>query len=171
MTGWILHSGSNRLVERNADGISTLSVAAVDAQPDGDRVSAPTDGATRLLQVRAPPRPARRAAGQQLQQRAGGFDPVAAHRLLDSDAAHRGRGRPARPVRRVRAGTASTSTSNGSARRDADGLVAFVRAIQDRMPEAKTVSIDVSATSSLRGLPRPRLPDAARWPRPRTRSR
>ena len=150
VTGWILQSGSDRLVQRNAGGISTLSVAGVGIGPGGDRVAAPTGDARRLL--RAAHRHGLRAEllVSNYSNRLEDFDPRAAHRLLDGDrhlvAVATRLGRFARQgwdgvnidLERIRRG-------------DADGLVDFVRAIQDAMPDAKSVTIDVSATGSVAG--------------------
>lgn len=150
VTGWILQSGTDRLVERNADGISTLSVAGVSVGPGGDRVAAPTDDARRLL--RAAHRNGLRAEllVSNYSNRLEDFDPRAAHRLLDSD--RHIAAVATRLARFARQGWDGINIDLERLRgRDADGLVAFVRAIQDAMPDAKTVTIDVSATSSVAG--------------------
>ncbi|WP_243060881.1 glycosyl hydrolase family 18 protein [Nocardioides sp. SR21] len=150
VTGWILQSGGDRIVERNAGGISTLSVAGVSIGPGGDRVAAPIDDARRLL--RAAHRNGLRAEllVSNYSNRLEDFDPRAAHRLLDDD---RHIATVAERLGRfVRQGWDGVNIDLERLRgRDADGLVAFVHAIQDAMPAARTVTIDVSATGSLDG--------------------
>ncbi|GAA4365739.1 glycosyl hydrolase family 18 protein [Nocardioides caricicola] len=150
VTGWILQSAPDRTVTRNADGISTLSVAGVSIGPGGDRVAAPTDDARRLLRTAHRNGLDAELLVSNYSNRLEAFDPRAAHRLLDSD---RNVAAVAERLGRfARQGWDGINVDLEVVRRsDADGLVAFVRAIQDAMPAAKTVTIDVSATGSLDG--------------------
>jgi spore germination protein YaaH len=151
VTGWALDSASPALVRRNADGISTLSVAGVSINARGAGVSRPSPGALRL---------ARTAHGRGLtaellvgnySNRLGDFDPRAAHRLLS---------RPDRIVR-VASRLASYVEAGGwdgvnvdlerVRRTDAAGLVSLVRAVQDEIPTGRTVTVDISASTSLAG--------------------
>lgn len=151
VTGWILGSGTNHLVDRNAPGLDTLSVAGVSITADGFGVGTPTPDLMRL----------RRAAERNdldtelllsnYSNTLEDFDPAAAHALL-SDPSKRASvaGRMASLVtdgdwdgvnvdlERVRAA-------------DARGLTDLVRRLQAAMPPAHTVTIDVSATTSLAG--------------------
>lgn len=150
VTGWILQSGGDRIVERNADGISTLSVAGVSIGPGGDRVAAPIDDARRLLRTAHRNDLRAELLVSNYSNRLEDFDPRAAHRLLDSD--RHIAAVAERLGRFARQGWDGVNIDLERLRgRDADGLVAFVRAIQDAMPAAKTVTIDVSATGSLEG--------------------
>lgn len=150
VTGWILESGSNELVRHNADGISTLSVAGVMLAPDGTAVSAPSDGAMRLLKTAHRQGLEAELLVSNYSNALEDFDPDAAHLLLDSE-----RNIAAVAQRLARFASRGWDGINVDLERlrmrDADGLVAFVEAIQDRMPAARTVTIDVSATSSLQG--------------------
>jgi hypothetical protein len=51
VTGWIIQGSPNWLVSRNADGLSTLSVAGVSINAAGDRVQKPNQDAQRLLEA------------------------------------------------------------------------------------------------------------------------
>ncbi len=151
VTGWILQSGSNRLVERNADGISTLSVAAVMLGPGGDRVSAPTDDARRLLRTAHRNGLSAELLVSNYSNALEDFDPRAAHRLLDSDRhiaavaerlarfARPGLGRHQRRPRTAPEG-----------RRRADWSRSCGRS-RTGCPRPRRSSIDVSATGSLPG--------------------
>lgn len=148
VTGWILHSGGNELVRRNAGGMSTLSVASVMLNPEGDRTTKPTDGAQRLLRAAHRHGLEAELLLSNYSNRLEAFDPRAAHRLLDSQ-------RKIDAVAERLAGfvTQGWDGINVDLERvrasDADGLVALVEAIQGRMPEDRTVTIDVSAAGTL----------------------
>lgn len=152
VTGWALDSATPDVVRRNADGMSTLSVAGVSINAGGTDVTRPSDGALRL---------ARTAHGQGLtaellvgnySNRLGDFDPRAAHRLLSR------RDRIDAVASRLASYVAAGGWDgvNVDLERvraaDAAGLVALVRAIQDAMPADRTVTIDVSASTSLAGF-------------------
>lgn len=151
VTGWALDSATPGLVRRNAEGMSTLSVAGVSINALGTDVSRPNAGARRL---------ARTAHDQELtaellvgnySNRLGDFDPLAAHRLLSSQE------RIAAVADRLASYVATGGWDGVNVdlervrRADAAGLVALVRATQDAMPAEKTVTIDVSASTSLAG--------------------
>jgi spore germination protein YaaH len=151
VTGWILGSGTNRLVDRNADGITTLSVDGVLVHPDGSSVDAPDADAKRLLKAAHHHGLTAELLVSNYSNELGDFDPRANHRLLSDDdhidavAARLGRFVSSQgwdgvnvDLERVRKG-------------DGDGLVRFVEAIQAAMPAPRTVSIDVSASNSPRG--------------------
>jgi spore germination protein len=151
VTGWALDSSRPALVARNADGMSTLSVAGVSINATGTGVSRPSSDAARLA----------RAAHRQgltaellvgnYSNRLGDFDPRAAHRLLSRQ------GRIDAVASRLASYVAAGGWDgvNVDLERvraaDADGLVALVRAIQGAMPTHRTVTIDVSASTSAAG--------------------
>ncbi len=150
VTGWIIQGSPNWLVSRNADGLSTLSVAGVSINAAGDRVQKPNEDAQRLLAA------AHRNGLQgelllsNYSNRLESFDRAALHRLLaDPDHIAAVARRLAGAV--VEQGWDSVNVDlEGVRRSDGDGLVALVQALQDRMPEEKAVSIDISAATSVR---------------------
>ena len=164
VTGWILQSGTDRLVARNAGGITTLSVTAVALTADGGGVARP--GADHLRLMRAAHRHDLDAELllSNYSNRLEDFDPGRLHRLLSSP----------RRIQRVAdrlsgfvaAGWDGVNLDLERVReRDGDGLVALARALQDAMPAARTVSIAVSAAPSVasyrdRGYRLARLRDA-----------
>jgi spore germination protein YaaH len=150
VTGWILQSGSTRLVARNADGTTMLSVAGVSVTASGRGVAAPGRDHERLLAAAHRHGLTAELLVSNYSNRTGDFDPVRLHRLLSSPARfHRVADRLAGFVadrgwdginvdlERVRAA-------------DGHGLVSFLAAIQAAMPAERTVSIDVSAATSVR---------------------
>jgi spore germination protein YaaH len=151
VTGWVLDSGSDRLVARNAAGVTTLSVAGVSISADGRRVADPNRGARRLLRAAHRHRLAAELLVSNYSNRLGDFDPRAAHLLLASrDRTAAVSARLAGIVRRQ--GWDGVNVDLERVRRaDAAGLVALVGALQDRMPAARTVSVDVGASTSVRG--------------------
>ena len=150
VTGYVLEGASPRLVTRDAGALSTVGVAALLLRPDGRDVARPSDGALRLLRtaheqgVRAEP------LLSNWSNRLEDFDPRAARRLLRHEAR----------VRRVAARLASYASEQGwdgvtvdlERLRPADGpgLVLLLRELQARMPADRTVSVDVSASTSVR---------------------
>jgi spore germination protein YaaH len=151
VTGWILQSGSSRLVARNADGLSTLSVAGVSINRRGDDVARPTGDARRLARAAHRHRLDAELLLSNWSNRLEDFDPRALHRLLSHPAriravADRLASYVARggwdgvnvDLERVRAG-------------DRDGLVSLVTALQAAMPAERTVTVDVSARPSAAG--------------------
>lgn len=148
VTGWIQQGGSNKLVARNAGGITTLSVAALPITPDGGGVARPNEDQLRLLRAAKRHDLKAEILLSNYSNRIEGFDPVAAHRLLSSP---RKIDRVAQRLARfVRAGWDGINVDLELVRAsDGPGLVRLVEAIQDRMPAAKTVSIDISASVSI----------------------
>lgn len=149
VTGWILQGGSNRLVERNADGITTLSVAAVALAPDGGGVTAPGRDHERLRKAAHRHGLAAELLVSNYSNRLGDFEPRRLHRLLAN---------PKRIVRVARrlAGFAAQGWDGINIdlervrARDGDGLVTLAEQLGARLPDEKTVSIDVSAATSRR---------------------
>lgn len=150
VTGWILQSSPNRLVSRNADGLSTLSVAGVSIHADGAGVGTPTEDAERLLAAAHRHGLVAELLLSNYSNRLETFDRAALHRLL-ADPEH-----IARVARRVASYVADQGWDSvnvdleGVRRSDGDGLVALVRQLQDRLPAEATVSVDVSAATSVR---------------------
>lgn len=146
ITGWILGSGTVAQVDRNAGGLTTLSVDGLVLRGRGI-----TRPGRRMLQL------ARRAHHDGLRSELlvsnysnalGDFDPAGLHRLLSHPA------RIATVARQV-ATTATRGPWDGVnvdfervRRGDAAGLVSFVRRLQGAMPARRTVSVDVSAATS-----------------------
>ncbi len=150
VTGWILQSSPNRLVARNADGLTVLSVAGVSINTAGDWVATPSDDAQRLL--RAAHRHGLRAELllSNYSDRLETFDRRALHRLL-ADPDHIAA--VARRLARSVAGQGWDSVNvdlEGVRRGDGDGLVALVQELQARLPAEAAVSVDISAATSVR---------------------
>jgi spore germination protein len=148
VTGWILQSGTDRLVARNADGMTTLSVAAVALTAHGGGVSAPGKDHLRLLEAAHRHGLQAELLLSNYSNRLEAFDPRRLHRLLSSPR------RIDRVAQRlagfVEAGWDGVNVDLERVReRDGDGLVALVEALQRAMPEARTVSIDISAAPSV----------------------
>lgn len=151
VTGWALDGATPALVARNASGLSTVSVAGVSINAAGTGVSQPNAGARRLARAAHHHGLAAELLVGNYSNRLGDFDPRAAHRLLS---------RPAR-IGAVARRLASYVAAGGwdgvnidlerVRASDADGLVALVRATQAAMPAERTVTIDVSASTSLDG--------------------
>lgn len=154
VTGWALDSAIPALVRRNADGISTLSVAGVSIGVRGTGVSRPSAGAVRLARTARARGLSTELLVSNYSNRVGDFDPRAAHRLLSRPE------RVAAVARRLASyvATGGWDGINVDLERvraaDAAGLVALVRATQAAMPADKTVTIDVSASTSLAGYRR-----------------
>ena len=150
VTGWILQGGSNRLVARNAGGLTTLSVAGVSITASGGGVAAPGRDHARLLAAAHRHGLAAELLVSNYSNRSGGFDPARLHALLSS------RAKRDRVAARLAGFVADQGWDgvNVDLERvraaDGDGLVAFVTALQDAMPAERTVSIDVSAATSVR---------------------
>ena len=150
VTGYVLEAASPRLVTRDAGALTTVGVAALLLHADGRDVTRPSADALRMLRtaheqgLRAEP------LLSNWSNRLDDFDPAAARRLLRHEAR----------VRRVAARLASYATEQGwdgitvdlERLRPADGpgLVLLLRELQDRMPADRTVSVDVSASTSVR---------------------
>lgn len=150
VTGWILQSGSNRLVARNADGLTTLSVAGVSVTASGGGVAAPGHDHERLLRAAHRHGLTAELLVSNYSNRIGDFDPVRLHRLLSSP----------RRTERVTQRLAGFVTDQGwdgvnvdlerVRAADGPGLVDLVEALQAQLPEERTVSIDISAETSVR---------------------
>lgn len=151
VTGFALGGSAKVAVARDADALTTLTTVGTSLRPGG-RGLVPPDADT-LDGVRLAHRHGLRAELllTSYSDRLGDFDPRAAHRLLSSPDA---RGRVARQLARsvVSGGWDGVNIDIERVQaRDARGLVAFVRAVQAALPDDRTVSIDVSASTTLRG--------------------
>ena len=150
VTGWILQSSPDRLVKRNADGLTTLSVAGVSIHADGAGVAQPTADAQRLLGAAHRNGLAGELLLSNYSNRLETFDRAALHRLLD-DPDH-----IEAVAQRLAAyvfdqGWDSVNVDlEGVRASDGDGLVTLIRELQARMPAERTVSIDISAATSVR---------------------
>ncbi|HEU5037329.1 MAG TPA: glycosyl hydrolase family 18 protein [Nocardioides sp.] len=147
VTGWIIDDGHN-LVRKNHGGITTLSIVGVPIWRSGEGVRRATyemddlsrhghdfDLHTELLV-------------SNYSNRLGDFDPVALHRLLSSPENR------AAVVDRLVLEQYDYDGFNVDFERvraaDGPGLVAFVEELQAALPEASTVSVDISAATSVR---------------------
>ena len=151
VTGWILDNGSDRLVDRNAGGLTTLSVAGLSLAASGGTVSAPDAGALRLLRTAHAHGLTAELLVSNYSNATGDFDPQRNHALLSS---HR---RITRVAGRL-AGFVSDQGWDGvnvdlELVREADGpgLVDLLAELQRRMPAERTVSVDISAATSVAG--------------------
>ena len=150
VTGYALESTPPRVIARNADGLTTVTVVASLLHPSGRRVSTPGARPRRLLEAAH-----RHGLRAELllsgwNDRLGDFDARAAHRLLSSPPRiRRVAGQLARAVRTQ--GWDGVNLDLERLRRaDAPGLVHLATELQRRMPVERTVSVDVSARTSLR---------------------
>ena len=150
VTGWILQGGSNRLVARNAGGLTTLSVAGVSLTVSGGGVAAPGRDHARLLAAAHRHGLAAELLVSNYSNRSGDFDPARLHALLASPAKReRVAGRLAGFVADQGWDGVNVDLERVRAA-DGDGLVAFVEALQGAMAADRTVSVDISAATSVR---------------------
>ena len=151
VTGWTLDSSTTGLLDRNTAGLTTLSVAGVTLAADGGGVSAPNDGALALLAAGQGHDLATELLISNYSNATGDFDAARNHRLLSSP----------RKIDRVATRLAGFVTDQGwdginvdlelVRADDGPGLVAFAQALQDQMPPERTVSIDISASTTVDG--------------------
>jgi spore germination protein YaaH len=150
VTGFALGSAYDRLVRRNAHALTTLTVAGIGITPDGGGVAAPDRDLRRLLGTAHEEGLRAELLLSNYSNALEAFDPRAAARLLSSPA------RTDRVARRVagfvrRQGWDGVNVDLERVRKaDADGLVRLLRRLQELMPPKRTVSIDVSASTSLK---------------------
>ena len=150
-TGFILDGARDALVARNASGLATLSVAGVAVTADGKDVSSPNDGALHLAGLAHDNGLRAELLVSNFSSKLGDFDSRAAERLLRND----------NHVRNVAAELAGFVVDGGwdgvnvdlesLAEADGPGLVTFLQELQTRMPEERTVSIDLQASTSADG--------------------
>ncbi|HTW14707.1 MAG TPA: glycosyl hydrolase family 18 protein [Nocardioides sp.] len=154
VTGYALPDLPRRTLVRDAPGLATLTVVGATISADGRRLRRPAGESVRLG------RQARRVGLRtellvsNYSDRLGDFDTRAAGRLLRSPANVR---RVARQLgRAVAAGGWGGVNLDLEALRPAHGrgLVRLAAELQRRMPAARTVSVDVSAHTSVRAYRR-----------------
>lgn len=148
VTGFILDGAPDSLVHRNAHALANLGVDGVTITHDGRHVGAPSAGARRLLAKAHDEGLTAELLVSNFSSTTYDFDPVAGANLLRH---------PAR-VRQVAGELAGYVADQGwdgiavdleSLRRpDAAGLLLLIDELQARMEPAKTVSIDMMASSS-----------------------
>jgi spore germination protein len=152
VTGYVLESAGPRLVRRNAAGLDQLGVAAVLLHGNGKSVAEPSGGAVRLLRAAHANNLRAELLLSNYSNRLEDFDPEAASRLLRSD-------NNIRRVARRLAGFADDQGWDGITvdlerlrPQDSAGLVMLIDELQVEMDAERTVSVDVSASSSLRAF-------------------
>ncbi len=148
-TGYILGGAKDSLVERNAHALSTLGVAAVAISGNGRNVATPTADTVRLVTTAHDNGLRAELLVSNYRDAVGGFDSRAARRLL----------RNQDNVEAVAVKLAGLAVDQGwdgitvdlesLAEADGPGLVMLVEELQARMPEEKTVSIDLQASTDL----------------------
>ncbi|MCW2791879.1 MAG: Spore germination protein YaaH [Nocardioides sp.] len=152
VTGYALPSASDRVVERNAPGLDQLGVVGISLGASGSNVSDPPQGTVRLLGTAHDEGLRAELLVSNYSNRLGDFDQHAVAALLRDDAR----------IRRVARQVAAEVTDRGwdgvavdlerLRRPDGPGLVRLVQELQARMPAERTVSVDISASDSLRGF-------------------
>lgn len=152
VTGYALPSASDRVVHRNAPGLDQLGVVGISLNHDGAGVSAPPRGTVRLLGTAHDEGLRAELLMSNYSDRLGDFDPRAVSSLLRDEGSIR---RVARQVSRevVDRGWDGVAVDLERLHRKAGpGLVRLVEELQSRMPAERTVSVDISASDSLRGF-------------------
>lgn len=148
VTGYALPSTRPALVRRDAEALTTVTVAAVSLRPSGAAVTEPDPRATRLAEVAHRQGLRAELLVGNYSDRLGGFDPDAASALLSDQT------RIAvvadQLARLVAAGAWDGVNVDLELvrRRDSRGLVAFVTALRERLPAGASVTIDVSASTT-----------------------
>ncbi|WP_137295263.1 glycosyl hydrolase family 18 protein [Nocardioides dongxiaopingii] len=150
VTGYALGSLAARVLARDAGALTTVTVAAAPLSADGRRALRPAADVLRVGRVARRQGLRTELLLSNYSNRLGAFDPRAAHRLLSDP-------RSVRRVARQLARHVADGRWDGVnvdlelvRRGDAGGLVALVEALQDAMPAERTVTIDISASTSLR---------------------
>ena len=149
VTGFALGSLTKRRLARDADVLDTVTVAGVSLRAGGASVAPPSAAMKRVRRAARRNGLATELLVSNYSDRLGRFDPAALHRLLSSP----------RKIRAVARQVATMTTRGGWGGvnvdlelvrpRDAAGLTAFVRNLDAALPDAATVSIDVSAATSV----------------------
>ena len=149
VTGFALGSLTSRRLARDADVLDTVTVAGVGLRAGGASVTPPSAEMKRVRRAARRQGLATELLVSNYSDRLGDFDPAALHRLLSSPKKFRA---VARQVATMadRGGWGGVNVDLELVRpRDAAGLTAFVRAVRAALPDAATVSIDVSAATSV----------------------
>lgn len=148
VTGYVIQWARPGVVRRDADALTTVTVAGVEIARDGASVGTSTRAARRLLHTAHGSGLRAELILSNYSERVGGFDTRAADRLLRS-AGNRDRVVDSLVDQVVGQGWDGVNVDLEALRaRDAHGLVALLRALDDRLPADREVSIDVSARTS-----------------------
>jgi spore germination protein len=137
-------------LRREARALDTVAVVGVALTADGRGVSRPTPAAVRLARAAARAGLSTELLVNNYSNALPGFEPRRLHRLLSSPAA----------IDAVTSRLAAFVEAGGWGgvnvdfelvpARDAAGLVAFCEALRAALPEGSTISIDISASGTLR---------------------
>lgn len=151
VTGFALPSTRPAILRRDAAALDTVTVASVSLRPDGASITSPDPRVSRLVDVaHAQGLRAELLVGN-YSDRLGGFDADASSALLTDEA------RTAAVADALVALVASGGWDGVNVDlelvrpRDSGGLVGFVTALRDRLPDAASITIDVSASNSAAG--------------------
>lgn len=148
VTGYVVQSARSDVVARDAAALRTVTVAGVEITRTGASAGTSTRDARRLLRTAHDSGLRAELIVSNYSERADGFDTSAADRLLRS-AENRDRVVDSLVDQVVDQGWDGVNVDLEALRaRDARGLVAFLRELDDRLPEGRAVSIDVSARTS-----------------------
>lgn len=149
VTGYALGGTSDAVIAASADALTTVTVDGVSISADGKRVQVP-DASLAAVRRRVSAHGLRtELLVSNFSNKLGDFDTRAGHRLLSSRANVRHLAtRMAAFVARGRYDGVNIDLELVQ-RRDAGGLVRLARALQRAMPAAKTVSVDISAATSV----------------------
>lgn len=148
VTGYALPSTRPAIIRRDAEALSTVTVASVSLEPSGAAVTEPDPRTLRLVEVAHRQGLRAELLVGNYSDELGDFDPDALSALLSSEA----------NIAAVADRLAALVRTGGwdgvnvdlelVKRRDARGLVAFVTALRDRLPDTSSITIDVSASST-----------------------
>ncbi|RYB94530.1 hydrolase [Nocardioides oleivorans] len=148
VTGYAMPSTRPAIVRRDADALSTVTVAATSLKPSGAGLTEPDPRTLRLVEVAHEEGLRAELLVGNYSDRLGGFDPDALSALLSSSA-------NIDVVADRLAALVGAGAWDGVnvdlelvRRRDSRGLVAFVQALRERLPAASSITIDVSASST-----------------------
>lgn len=147
VTGYAEDGTAAKIVAREAHALTTVGVDGVTVSRNGGSVHAPDRGVDSLLRAAHANGLRAELLVSNFDDRIGDFSPAIGARLLRSPA-HIGAvaGQLAGIV--AQGGWAGVTVDLESlARKDGSGLTAFVQALQADMPSAKTVSIDLMAST------------------------
>lgn len=151
VTGYALPSTRPAIVRRDAEALTTVTVASVSLRPSGAGITEPDPRTLRLVEVAHRQGLRAELLVGNYSDRLGGFDPDALSALLSSPAS-------IDTVAGRLAGLVEAGAWDGVnvdlervRRRDSQGLVDFVAALRERLPSTSSVTIDVSASNSPAG--------------------
>ncbi|HET6151672.1 MAG TPA: glycosyl hydrolase family 18 protein [Marmoricola sp.] len=149
VTGYALGGTSKAVIVASRKGLSTVTVDGVSINATGSGVEKPYAGLASVRRIAHQQGLRTELLVSNYSDRIGDFDPHAAHGLLNSGA------RITR-LAHAMAGYVAHGHYDGVnidlelvQQRDAGGLVRLAKALQAAMPKKRTVSIDISASTSL----------------------